>query len=1217
MTEALHGAQHQPPVYLLTVAAEGWGDVVRQLAEAGFAVRCIARCDEFLAAWAETAPEAVILDWDAPPEGATEPGAFVAPQQGRVRAVPVIAVSGRDDLAARLGAVRAGGTHFLPRPVDAGQLAELLRVAGNGAELQPYRVLVVDDDPMEAAAMAEILFQAGMETERVAEPEALPEAFARFRPELVLMDEELPGANGFELATLIRQMEGGHDIPLIALLDGVEHGVSTEAGGENFLIKPVEPRRLTAAAVARISRYRKMKEATAGLQGALERNSLLAAAFGSLESGLMVTDVTRPHQPIVMVNPGFIRLTGYGAEEVIGRTPGFLFGPDTEADAVAKTRAVIDAGIPFTFEMLSYRKTGEEFWVEMSLSPVRDGRGRFVHYVWILSDITDRKQAELKLWESEQRYRSLFENSFDGVFSFDRQGRFLSMNPMGERIVGYPEAELLGQPFLPLVADYDRDRIWKLFRRVLEGDPLTAELDSVTGEGKTTRIEFQAQPIWDKEGVSGTFVIARDITERRLYEKVLEENNENLLRASIELERQKFTLDQHAIVSAADPAGNIVYVNDKFCEISQYSREELLGRNHRILNSGYHSPKFFRRMWETISRGEVWRGVLRNKKKDGGFYWVESTIVPFLDEKGRPYRYLSARTDITERVEAEAKLRIGRETEEALRKILALAITPSPIEDILDRSLDVILGVSWLSIRPRAALFLLDQEAGDLRMVTQRNLSLGAARQCERVPLGCCLCGRAAVEKLTVYAHCLDERHEMRYPGIEEHGHYSVPIISDGKVLGVLVTYLEHGHAHNLDEVSFLEAVAHTLANVIKRKGTEDELLRAMELAERANRAKSDFLSRMSHELRTPMNAILGFAQLLESDPLEPLSSGQRENVEQILLAGWHLLELINEVLDLSRIEAGKLQLVLESVDIAELAMECRGLIAPMAAQRGITVLDQSFELELPRVYADRTRLKQVLLNLLSNAVKYNRENGTITLTYREMPDNRLRVAVSDTGEGIPEQQLSALFESFNRLGAEDTGVEGTGIGLVITKHLVELMGGAIGVESRPGEGSTFWIELVANPVGVYVSGKAEAVRPPAPGGKAAPPLRHTLLYVEDNPANIRLVDQLIGQIGGIRLLTAPDAPTGLEIALHRKPDLILVDINLPGIDGYELLARLREQDETRAIPVLALSANAMPEDVERGLSAGFRHYLTKPVDVRRFREAVEAVLAEIETGKA
>jgi PAS domain S-box-containing protein len=558
--------------------------------------------------------------------------------------------------------------------------------------------------------------------------------------------------------------------------------------------------------------------------------------------------------------------------------------------------------------------------------------------------------------------------------------------------------------------------------------------------------------------VAGAIIIARDITERSLYEKVLQENNENLLRASIELERQKFALDQHAIVSAADAAGNIIYVNDKFCQTSQYTREELLGQNHRLLNSGHHSPKFFRKMWETIASGQVWHGVIRNRRKDGGFYWVESTIVPFLDADGRPYRYLSARTDITERIEAEERLRVGREAERALGRIMALAISARPLEEILDKALDIILEVSWPGRRACLALFLA-ADTGELRLSSQRNMPGAMLSACQRVAPGVCLCGQAAREGATLYSDRLDARHHIRYPGIREHGHYCVPIMSDGHALGVLTTYLEEGHRHDLDEVNFLEAVARTLSNVIRRKRAEEELRQAKEVAERANRAKSEFLSRMSHELRTPLNAILGFAQLLESDPGEPPSAAQRESVEQILKAGWHLLELINEVLDLSRIEAGKLQLVQETVPLAEVLAESRDLIMPAAARQGVGLFLEPGPPGLV-IRADRLRLKQALLNLLANAVKYNHEGGRVDASIAPREGGRVRVSVRDTGPGIAADRIGHLFESFNRLGLEDSGVEGTGIGLVITRRLVELMGGAIGVESRLGEGSTFWVEF-------------------------------------------------------------------------------------------------------------------------------------------------------------
>ena len=379
-------------------------------------------------------------------------------------------------------------------------------------------------------------------------------------------------------------------------------------------------------------------------------------------------------------------------------------------------------------------------------------------------------------------------------------------------------------------------------------------------------------------------------------------------------------------------------------------------------------------------------------------------------------------------------------------------------------------------------------------------------------------------------------------------------------------------------------------------------------MAERASRAKSEFLSRMSHELRTPLNAILGFAQLLESDPVEPLSVSQKESVEHILQAGWHLLELINEVLDLSRIESGKLQLSLESVDVAGLALECRNLLGPVAAQRGITLLDQGSGPELPRVYADRTRLKQVLLNLLSNAIKYNREQGTITLSYGVQADHRLRLSVSDTGEGIAPERLDSLFESFNRLGAEDTDVEGTGIGLVITKRLVELMGGSIGVESRLGVGSTFWIDLVACSPVAHLSQKLEKGAPAQE--EASLPLG-VLLYIENDPADRKLMEQLIGQMGGVRLFTAQDAGEGLEVAESCHVDVVLLDADHPGETGFEALARLQEREATRNLPVLALSSQASVAEMERGRAAGFRDYLAKPLEVKRFREALEAVLAE------
>lgn len=563
--------------------------------------------------------------------------------------------------------------------------------------------------------------------------------------------------------------------------------------------------------------------------------------------------------------------------------------------------------------------------------------------------------------------------------------------------------------------------------------------------------------------------------------------------------------------------------------------------------------------------------------------------------------------ELEEKVDERTReIQKARETEkthtEALRR-LASNETLEHIFNFLIESLE-----NSISDKLRVSISLLDTKTQLLTYAAAPNLPEFYIKATDRKVIGpnVGLCGSAAYTKKPIIIDDI-----ASHPNFHEYSEYSkkanivsywsYPIFSsDNNVLGTFAFYLPVSRTPTKEEEGFILSMVYVAGLAIEKKQSESALIEAMQSAEKASSAKSDFLSSMSHELRTPMNAIIGFSQLLEMDLEDPQ---QKENAYEIRHAGEHLLSLIDEILDLSKIESGRITTSIEDVSLNSAIEECLPLVSPLAEKHQIRINNLLNKEYIIR--ADYGRLKQVLLNLLSNAIKYNKERGKVDITCDSKKDKHLRINFVDSGIGISEEQISAIFSPFERAGAEQTDIEGTGIGLVITKKLMELMDGKIGVDSVSGVGSTFWIELSfseINPLPEKVNLSKEEVQSISKQNKFG----KTILYIEDNPANLKLVTQAINTKTDYDIISAPNVALGVELAESHQPCLILMDINLPEIDGYQGLEILKNNAKTQHIPVVAISANAMPTDISKGKGAGFLDYLTKPIDMKRLFSCID-----------
>ncbi|MDY7020733.1 MAG: PAS domain S-box protein [Cyanobacteriota bacterium] len=692
-----------------------------------------------------------------------------------------------------------------------------------------------------------------------------------------------------------------------------------------------------------------------------------------------------------------------------------------------------------------------------------------------------------------------------------------------------------------------------------------------------------------------------------------------------ELEAFKLALDQSAIVAITDPTGTITYVNDRFCEISGYSRKELLGQTHSIIKSDYHSPEYFQELWEAITRGEIWRGEICNQAKNGQLYWVMSTIVPFLDASGQPYQYLAIRFEITTRKQAQVALQQSNDLLLAISEAQSQFITAGNRLSIFEGLLDSLLELtdseygfigevffqpdgsatmeeSFLKIRgmPDLSTHRIPNITSNLSIESDNNSLFGAV---------------ILTGKPVIINRPSDDLRSLRTPeGFPPLTVFlGLPFFRGSTLVGI-VGIANRSGGYDEDIIEHLQPFLVTCGNLIegyrlyrKRREAEAQLQHTNEELAHATRLKDEFLANMSHELRTPLNAILGMTEGLKEQVFGNISPQQLHTLETIEQSGSHLLELINDILDVAKIESGQIELDCTPVSVYQLCESSLSLIEPHALRKQIQ-LETKLPFHLPQVCLDERRIRQVLINLLDNAIKFTPKGGTITLEVSLIKNETseqeklgletiLQVTIIDTGIGIAPENLPKLFQPFIQIdSALNRKYEGTGLGLALVKRIVELHGGKVGVESQVGVGSQFTIALPA-----IVSALSEPETPAHLNriySQPQPLVSPSILLVEDNEANISTMTKYL-EAKGYRLSVARNGEEAIALIQQQTPDLIIMDIQMPGMDGLEAIKHIRAILKLVDIPIIAVTALVMSGDRERCLEAGANEYLSKPVKLK------------------